>query len=163
MVIFAHMEHNIHEGEKLRELVLSITTVEKLAEKIGKHRNTVSNWFKEVSLDADKLLIVGKGLRYDLTHLFPKKLKNHPGSQELHYFNEDPAPYFKNLKDVQDMVSKQNQLEADYSLQVNMLQDKINDLKQIISDKNDLLDSKNQIIDMLQKEINELKSGAKSA
>jgi peptidoglycan hydrolase CwlO-like protein len=163
LVSIAHMEHNGHEGKILHDLIKDQSSIEKVAERVGKHRNTITNWCAQAEVETWKLIAIGKALRYDLSSLFQKKLKNHPDLKDLHYFNEDPTPYFNGLKEVQLMVETKNQSIADYELQVKMLQEKIIDMREMIEDKNLIIDSKNNIIDMLQSEIEELKGKAKSA
>jgi len=159
---FTHyMEIDIHEGKILKELVQSITTVQKLAIKIGKHRNTVGNWFDLVKVDTENLILVGKGLRYDMTDKFPR-LKKYDLATELHYFNEDPAKYLKDVKSVESLIKNKDQTLADAELEIKMLHDKIGDLQVIISDKNDLLKSKDEIIEMLRLET-KTKSEVKTA
>lgn len=156
---FEHiMEQDFHDGQVLRELVLSITSIEKLAKKIGKHRNTLGGWFNKSRVDNDDLIEIGKALRYDMTTKFPR-LKKAAGSEDLHFFNEDPSKFLGDLKRIEELMESKDQTLADAQLEIKMLQEKIGDLQDIIRDKNDLLSSKDQIIDMLQSQVELMKQG----
>jgi transcriptional regulator with XRE-family HTH domain len=136
----------MHEGEIVRDLLVELgMSKEKLAAKIGKHRNSVGQWLQEDQISVDKLIMIGKALRYDLTSKIPR-LKIYPNSSELHFFNEDPAPYFKEVKKVQEMIADEKQLLANADLEIRMLNQRITDLEKIINNQEQLLTAKETLL-----------------
>jgi len=139
-----------HDGRILEQLLIELGVKKGLlADKLNKSPNTVTNWMKRETLPYELLINIGKALRFDLTHKFPR-LKQIPEASELQYFNEDPSDLLSVVNEIRGDYKKSEKQLADLEQQNSFLKDQINQLK-------DLIEAKNQIIAMKDETIRQLK------
>lgn len=98
-----------HRGEIVRQVVeveLNISQTE-LAEKLGKHRNTIARWYGEPTLADHIIRQIGKAIHFD----FSSVIKDLESYDMVNLVNESPVDY----NSVTDLKEKLDQLMWKYS------------------------------------------------
>lgn len=129
-----------HDGKILTELLHELGIKKGvLAEKIGKNANTITTWLRKDVIPSDDLIEIGRAIRFDLTHKFPR-LKKVPEAVELMYMNTDT-----NMVEERAEEYKTSRVEiGELRIEVKFLREQIEQLKEIIDSKNEIIDSKNE-------------------
>lgn len=146
-----------HDGEILNSLLKELGFKKKiLAQKLGISYNSVTNMLRQDVIKNERLIDVGKALRFDLTHKFPR-LKKIPEGSELSYFNEDPGQLLNVVQEVKSEYKKHQKIEADLHLEINFLKERIDSLQTLVDAKNEIIESQKQLIESLRNEVSRLK------
>lgn len=143
-----------HDGQILEQLLIELGIKKGiLAEKLHKSPNTITSWIKQSTLSSDTLIQIGKALRFDLTHKFPK-LKNIPEASELNYFNQDPSELLTLVEEMRVEYKTAEKATADYKQEIQFLREQIEQLRELIEAKNQIITMKDEVIRQLKSQHN---------
>lgn len=141
----------MHHGNVLKDIIQeSGVHIKTIALRIGKNRNTITNWCRQEKIANENLIQIGKALRLDMREYYAH-LRTDPDAEELAYFNEDPSQYFKKIneikEEIKEQISDKSQAVADSTLEIKLLREKVEDLKEIIRLKDAQIEALNQKLD----------------
>lgn len=140
-----------HDGQTLEKLLLELGVKKGvLADRIKKNQNTITRLLKRETISSEYLIDIGKALRFDLTHKFPR-LKKIPEASQLHYFNENPDELLHKVEEIESGYKSAKQETADLQQEVKFLKNEIDNLKEIIEAKNKIIEMQNESIQNLKK------------
>jgi hypothetical protein len=128
-----------HEGIGLRELLKELgIEFGYLAKKMDGHRNTITRLFKYDRVPSEKLIEIGRHIRFDMRSRFPRLQKIEEASV-LNYFNEDPIGLLNEVKEAKEIYMTKNQVVADQQQEMKFLKEQLEMLRGSIKDKEELI------------------------
>jgi hypothetical protein len=148
MTITTIMEH---EGIELRDLLKELgIEFGYLAKRMDTHRNTITNYFKYDRVPSEKLIEIGRHIRFDMRSRFPR-LKKIEEANVLNYFNEDPVGLLDEVKEAKQIYLSKSQLAADQALELKLIKEQLDLMRSSIKDKEELITQLRERITQLDK------------
>lgn len=132
---------NMGDGKILQQLLQEFGIKQAtLAKKVGVSDNAVSSWMHADHISNERLISIGKAIRYDLTTKY-ERLKQIPEATELNYFNSNPVEVMDEVKKIRELHEQTMETLKIKEIENEFLREQVKNLKELIKMKDKLLRS----------------------